>query len=132
MFFFFFSSRRRHTRYWRDWSSDVCSSDLGVLREHVFDLQAGDVLAPRDDDVLGAVLDLDHAVGVPNGEVARAAPAIDQGLRGRLRVLEVALHHRVATQPKLADGLAVARDRRLRSEEHTSELQSRQYLVCRL
>ena len=28
--FFFFSSRRRHTRYWRDWSSDVCSSDLQV------------------------------------------------------------------------------------------------------
>src|SRR3712207_8553155 len=28
MFIFFFSSRRRHTRYWRDWSSDVCSSDL--------------------------------------------------------------------------------------------------------
>src|SRR3712207_7525654 len=25
---FFFSSRRRHTRYWRYWSSDVCSSDL--------------------------------------------------------------------------------------------------------
>src|SRR3712207_592596 len=31
MFFFFFSSRRRHTRYWRDWSSDVCSSDLGII-----------------------------------------------------------------------------------------------------
>src|SRR3712207_8157154 len=29
----FFSSRRRHTRYWRDWSSDVCSSDLN-LRAH--------------------------------------------------------------------------------------------------
>src|SRR3712207_3866867 len=29
---FFFSSRRRHTRYWRDWSSDVCSSDLGLHR----------------------------------------------------------------------------------------------------
>src|SRR3712207_1117071 len=28
MCLFFFSSRRRHTRYWRDWSSDVCSSDL--------------------------------------------------------------------------------------------------------
>src|SRR5215203_4671854 len=27
---FFFSSRRRHTRYWRDWSSDVCSSDLDL------------------------------------------------------------------------------------------------------
>src|SRR2546421_3816006 len=29
LFFFFFSSRRRHTRSDRDWSSDVCSSDLG-------------------------------------------------------------------------------------------------------
>src|SRR6266498_2461214 len=29
-FFFFFSSRRRHTRCGRDWSSDVCSSDLFV------------------------------------------------------------------------------------------------------
>src|SRR3712207_8510403 len=28
----FLSSRRRHTRYWRDWSSDVCSSDLTPLR----------------------------------------------------------------------------------------------------
>jgi len=28
---FFFASRRRHTRYWRDWSSDVCSSDLAKL-----------------------------------------------------------------------------------------------------
>src|SRR5438105_9428187 len=30
-FFFFFSSRRRHTRSTRDWSSDVCSSDLGGI-----------------------------------------------------------------------------------------------------
>src|SRR5690625_7364928 len=29
--FFFFSSRRRHTRWPRDWSSDVCSSDLTTL-----------------------------------------------------------------------------------------------------
>src|SRR2546430_12750708 len=28
--FFFFSSRRRHTRFDCDWSSDVCSSDLGM------------------------------------------------------------------------------------------------------
>src|SRR5205809_1881118 len=32
-FFFFFSSRRRHTRCSRDWSSDVCSSDLYVTAE---------------------------------------------------------------------------------------------------
>src|SRR6266508_3074455 len=34
---FFFSSRRRHTRWPRDWSSDVCSSDLTTiegLRDH--------------------------------------------------------------------------------------------------
>src|SRR3712207_8760711 len=35
MFFFFFSSRRRHTRYWRDWSSDVCSSDLIVYIDEI-------------------------------------------------------------------------------------------------
>src|SRR5258707_11974157 len=34
-FFFFFSSRRRHTRYWRDWSSDVCSSDLKLVSSEV-------------------------------------------------------------------------------------------------
>src|SRR5690606_39476613 len=39
---FFFSSRRRHTRFSRDWSSDVCSSDLwdmtlsGELAPHVW------------------------------------------------------------------------------------------------
>src|SRR5882757_11483075 len=30
--FFFFSSRRRHTSDWRDWSSDVCSSDMNAMR----------------------------------------------------------------------------------------------------
>src|SRR5215510_15431371 len=33
MCFFFFSSRRRHTRWPRDWSSDVCSSDLHRLEQ---------------------------------------------------------------------------------------------------
>src|SRR3712207_7202578 len=65
---FFFSSRRRHTRYWRDWSSDVCSSDLLGLVAHVHehfgvrdlkdasldDLALGDV---RE----GALVDLLHA-----------------------------------------------------------------------
>src|SRR3989449_4345075 len=34
--FFFFSSRRRHTRCSRDWSSDVCSSDLGTVAERAW------------------------------------------------------------------------------------------------
>src|SRR5215510_11655360 len=34
MSFFFFSSRRRHTRWPRDWSSDVCSSDLAAVERY--------------------------------------------------------------------------------------------------
>src|SRR5690606_39898759 len=33
---FFFSSRRRHTRFSRDWSSDVCSSDLTLKSTNFF------------------------------------------------------------------------------------------------
>src|SRR5215203_1162729 len=40
-FFFFFSSRRRHTRYWRDWSSDVCSSDLRLHRDVHYEVDEG-------------------------------------------------------------------------------------------
>src|SRR5207302_7261446 len=36
----FFSSRRRHTRFSRDWSSDVCSSDLCSLRLLLFERHA--------------------------------------------------------------------------------------------
>src|SRR5215475_5010946 len=48
--FFFFSSRRRHTRFSRDWSSDVCSSDLGGS---VFDSQAGFMFRRLCPPVLG-------------------------------------------------------------------------------
>src|SRR5258705_1212524 len=37
LIFFFFSSRRRHTRCLSDWSSDVCSSDLGCAIVRYFD-----------------------------------------------------------------------------------------------
>src|SRR5437868_7186053 len=87
--FFFFSSRRRHTRSKRDWSSDVCSSDLqcggargGAARRWRRDPRA----RGRAED--GGAADADTAPDVRSG-----------------------------------DG---------RSEEHTSELQSRFDLVCRL
>src|SRR5207249_9719415 len=48
-FFFFFSSRRRHTRSKRDWSSDVCSSDLLLADEFL-----GNV---AEDGYLGATLE---------------------------------------------------------------------------
>src|SRR6266511_3044583 len=44
-FFFFFSSRRRHTRFSRDWSSDVCSSDLPAGQVEVDFHVCGDPLA---------------------------------------------------------------------------------------
>src|SRR5699024_12105856 len=43
IFCFFFSSRRQHTRSKRDWSSDVCSSDL----QFKFDLVKGDIIVFR-------------------------------------------------------------------------------------
>src|SRR5205809_3260884 len=45
--FFFFSSRRRHTRCSRDWSSDVCSSDLVA---HVPKTIDNDLPLPSDID----------------------------------------------------------------------------------
>src|SRR4249919_1791983 len=48
MFFFFFSSRRRHTRFSRDWSSDVCSSDL----EHVMTTRKGELSVKVREHVL--------------------------------------------------------------------------------
>src|SRR5207248_8085327 len=53
-FFFFFSSRRRHTRSYGDWSSDVCSSDLGPhFRRHLIfpgsaGIPAGELLLPEN------------------------------------------------------------------------------------
>src|SRR6266513_278371 len=50
--FFFFSSRRRHTRSKRDWSSDVCSSDLDLRRPHAggeHHVLRGRPAAPRHD-----------------------------------------------------------------------------------
>src|SRR5690606_39575611 len=41
---FFFSSRRRHTRFSRDWSSDVCSSDLEEKQIHAAFLFLGQSL----------------------------------------------------------------------------------------
>src|SRR2546429_7350381 len=82
MLSFFFSSRRRHTRCSRDWSSDVCSSDLQA---------PSSTFLPC---ILGALCPI-----APTG---------------------------------LAASCGVGTSRLQRSEEHTSELQSRLHLVCRL
>src|SRR5690554_7521480 len=49
LFSFFFSSRRRHTRCGRDWSSDVCSSDLNKpLVERVVTITGDHVAKPSN------------------------------------------------------------------------------------
>src|SRR5699024_12065283 len=44
LFNFFFSSRRRHTRSKRDWSSDVCSSDLAAATAMAAGVEEGEEL----------------------------------------------------------------------------------------
>src|SRR3989337_3551013 len=65
-FFFFFSSRRRHTRCYRDWSSDVCSSDLVI-----FLLNAGRTRIEEKDD---------HGLGKRQKHCPRVGQAVD-GIR---------------------------------------------------
>src|SRR2546430_10114938 len=49
VFCFFFSSRRRHTRFDCDWSSDVCSSDLGTATNGTdYGSLTGSVTIPAD------------------------------------------------------------------------------------
>src|SRR6266446_4691129 len=50
LLFFFFSSRRRHTRLQGDWSSDVCSSDLGRRRSFRRLSKTDSVKARKNDD----------------------------------------------------------------------------------
>src|SRR5947209_6519660 len=53
------SNRRRHTRYWRDWSSDVCSSDLGIGKSAGATLTVIAEEFPKDEPVrLGHLVDI--------------------------------------------------------------------------
>src|SRR5207245_3359705 len=72
IFWFFFSSRRRHTRCYRDWSSDVCSSDLQQRgRPHA---------EPHgvDDDPVGGERgrEIARQIGVPLGVVGLLGAAV--------------------------------------------------------
>src|SRR5256885_16942261 len=66
---FFFSSRRRHTRLQGDWSSDVCSSDLGALLGLPM-LPDGDVWV----DIAGAAVVANRAQGTITSYLSRRTP----------------------------------------------------------
>src|SRR2546421_5790321 len=61
LFFFFFSSRRRHTRSDRDWSSDVCSSDLIGIYGGSYGGYLTALALARNSDVFAAGVDI-HGV----------------------------------------------------------------------
>src|SRR5271163_2072660 len=70
---FFFSSRRRHTRSDRDWSSDVCSSDLAWLSAQI---AAGDLRAqPRG--LFGAALTPQKFIDIPQAGTRQDALVAD-------------------------------------------------------
>src|SRR2546429_4901247 len=70
--FFFFASRRRHTRCSRDWSSDVCSSDL--VRECVESAVCAEV------DLLPCLLADIGYVQIAGCSIEREAPGIAQAV----------------------------------------------------
>src|SRR3712207_8807323 len=72
-FCFFFSSRRRHTRYWRDWSSDVCSSDLLARDDATEELRR-----QRVHEGLDAREAAERVVGAGGGEVVEPADQVDR------------------------------------------------------
>src|ERR1041385_9301778 len=81
---FFFSSRRRHTRCSRDWSSDVCSSDLPTTRR-----------ARREHRVVGRrAVDL-HQIGRASCrervEISVGAVSLKKKTKRRQRAVVVAL-----------------------------------------
>src|SRR5690606_40843685 len=67
-----FSSRRRHTRFSRDWSSDVCSSDLTLKRLDGCD----QIHISFDVDVLDPSVSRGTGTPVPNGLTAREAATL--------------------------------------------------------
>src|SRR5690606_41127580 len=101
--------RRRHTRFSRDWSSDVCSSDLKQISK--MPLVAHNSVF--DEGCLTAVL---SAYQLP----AHQNPFFCTYRKSK-SIFPNLPNHKLTTVSEY-----------LRSEEHTSELQSRENLVCRL
>src|SRR5207302_3485779 len=60
----FFSSRRRHTRFSRDWSSDVCSSDLAARMAVAKKLGADQVIDVQKENPLERIMQITGGRGV--------------------------------------------------------------------
>src|SRR3982750_4594933 len=84
---FFFSSRRRHTRSDRDWSSDVCSSDLVSVKPHpLFEREGDDLRVKVPTPLYTALLGGEVMVPTPKGSqlALKVPPETPNGQRIRL------------------------------------------------
>src|SRR5437867_4874669 len=79
-FSFFFSSRRRHTRSYGDWSSDVCSSDL--LDALVYDLQDTGVRSYTFISTMGLAMEACAEAGVEFVVLDRPNPLAGERVEG--------------------------------------------------
>src|SRR5207245_3381054 len=84
----FVSGRRRHTRCYRDWSSDVCSSDLDLseaqdalrTRDLLFDIFQEVSAALRADEIFQTLVRrVGHAFGLTHCSFVLTAPGEDKG-----------------------------------------------------
>src|SRR5579872_5535038 len=88
---FFFSSRRRHTRCGRDWSSDVCSSDLSRRQE----------VPPERLDLADGGEGRNRFIGQAFSETG---PGAELEYVGDRRVVEVCFHHQNRMFPPFRQG----------------------------
>src|SRR2546422_2826034 len=98
-FFFFFPSRRRHTRCSRDWSSDVCSSDLVLdLPDVALEIPHGEIdLGEPDPEPPHGVIVLAGLAGDLPNVVSGAAPPEEKTAMKRSLVMVLALAILAAT-----------------------------------
>src|SRR2546421_7704626 len=94
---FFFSSRRRHTRSDRDWSSDVCSSDLLRKEGAAFDLPIAVGILAAEGLIPAAVLrelvmvgevSLEGGIKPVHGALSMALACCGRGIKGLLVPVE--------------------------------------------
>src|SRR2546422_11336463 len=80
MCFFFFSSRRRHTRCSRDWSSDVCSSDLTPSAPPVSEVQEQNHKMVREAASVAVAAETSRLVGELRTQLQEEAKKIVEGM----------------------------------------------------
>src|SRR5690606_40147488 len=96
---FFFSSRRRHTRFSRDWSSDVCSSDLEGVK--VYDREDAKKLIQKSEHKnLELIFAIHTITTVQKNEISeefmdlgislRVVPPVEKWINGQLSSSQIA------------------------------------------